>query len=283
MKFLERFPFRIFTSKVWVIILVILTCTVVFFPFYWMVVTSLKKTEHLFVYPPTFIPLVPNLISYIEIFHVRPLATWLGNSFVVASLTTLFSIAVASFGAYGLSRFRFRGKNLLAYLLLATQMLPGVLIIVPIYMIFRNWNLTDELAGLILVYMSFNIPITMWILRGFFDSIPPELEEAAMIDGCSRIGSFLRILFPLSVPGLVGTATVAFIMSWNEYLYARTLISTQSKWTVSVGLSSFIGEYITPWDQIMAGSTVTTLPVLILFLIFQRYLIRGLTAGGVKG
>lgn len=283
MKLLERFPFRVFTSKVWVIILVILTCTVVFFPFYWMVVTSLKKTEHLFAYPPTFIPLVPNLISYIEIFQVRPLATWLGNSFVVASLTTLFSVAVASFGAYGFSRFRFRGKNLLAYLLLATQMLPGVLIIVPIYMIFRNWNLTDELAGLILVYMSFNIPIAMWILRGFFDSIPPELEEAAMVDGCSRMGSFLRIIFPLSAPGLVGTATVVFIMSWNEYLYARTLISTQSKWTVSVGLSSFIGEYITPWDQIMAGATVTTLPILILFLIFQRYLVRGLTAGAVKG
>ncbi len=168
-------------------------------------------------------------------------------------------------------------------LLLISQMLPGVVLIVPLYLIFKELGLLDNLWGLIIADCSFTIPIGVFFLKGYFDTIPIELEEAAIIDGCGRMETLRWIVIPLAMPGIIATGSLIFVLAWNEYLFARTLISTGDKWVTAVGMASFIGHYTTPWNMIMSAAVMSSLPVMFVFMFFQRYLVQGLTAGAVKG
>jgi ABC-type glycerol-3-phosphate transport system permease component len=258
-------------------------CAAVIFPIYWAGVTSFQYREQLYVFPPPFVPGKLSLGNYRDVFQGSGLAGWLWNSFLVSAAATAFSVVLSALGAYSLSRFRYRGRGAMGYLILVTQMLPPTLLVIPIYLIFRDLRLVDTLTGLVLAYTTFALPLCVWMLKGFFDTIPRELEEAAQVDGCSRMGAFVRVVLPLSTPGIAATSFYAFIVAWDEYLLSRTLISTESRWVSSVGLSSFIGAYTTSWDQMMAASLVVALPPLVIFFFLQRYLVSGLTSGALKG
>ena len=253
------------------------------FPFYWMVTTSLKSWSGIFQYPPTFLPLPIDFTAYLDIFEKTRLWLWIVNSLKVCIPTTLLAMVFATTGAYALSRFNFRGRTTAGMLILITQMLPGTLLIIPIYLMFKSMDLLDTFVGLIASYATFGLPFSIWMLKGYFDSIPKELEEAAAVDGCTRVGTLLRIVLPLSLPGLTVTAMFAFVLGWNDLVWAITLVTNPDMRTNAVGLASFVGEYGTPWAQIMGASAISSLPILLLFLFLQRYLLYGLTAGAVKG
>jgi ABC-type glycerol-3-phosphate transport system permease component len=263
--------------------LVIVTILANLFPFYWMVVTSLKSWAGIFTYPPTFLPLPLDTTAYQEVFEKSRLGLWLTNSVAIGLPTTILALICSASGAYALSRFRFRGRGLTAMLILVTQMLPGTLLVIPIYLMFKAWGLLDTHLALILAYATFALPFCIWMLKGYFDTIPIELEEAALVDGCTRLRVLRHIVLPLSLPGLTVTAMFAFVLAWNDLVLAITLNTNPELRTVAVGLASFVGEYGTPWGQIMAASAVSSLPILLLFLFLQRYLLYGLTAGAVKG
>lgn len=257
------------------------------FPLYWMLSSSLQTEESIFSYPPSLIPTRGTFTfePFMTIFTLREhvLGKWIANSIMVSTFSSVAAITLGLTGGYALSRFRFAGATVVGFLILLTQMLPGSLVITPIYMIMRDINLINNSAGLILTYVSFNLPFSIWLLKGFFDNIPVDLEEQALIDGCTRLSAMARITIPLILPGIVSTLLFAFISAWGEYVFALTLIDSLDKWTFSVGAASLKGEYMVHWNQIMAVSFVGTLPVFILFLFMQRYLLAGLTAGGVKG
>jgi ABC-type glycerol-3-phosphate transport system permease component len=264
-------------------VVVLVTILLNLFPFYWMVVTSLKSWAGIFTYPPTFLPLPLDLTAYREVLEKTRFGLWVVNSVAVGVPTTIVAVLFATTGAYALSRFQFRGRGLSGMVILVTQMLPGTLLVIPIYMMFKGAGLLDSHVSLIMAYATFALPFSIWMLKGYFDTIPIELEEAALVDGCTRLGVLRRIVLPLSLPGITVTAMFAFVLAWNDLVLAITLNSNPELRTVAVGLASFVGEYGTPWGQIMAASAMGSLPILLLFLILQRYLLYGLTAGAVKG
>lgn len=261
---------------------VVALITVLLFPIYWMLISSLRG-ESQFSFPPTFFPSHPSATSYVEIFTQKPLGTWLLNSAVVSLASTVLSIVVSAPAAFVLSRFRSVALTSFSIAILVTQMLPATLLIIPMYFLFRTLRLLDSLPGLVLVYTAFAIPLSVWILRGFFDTIPRELEESAKIDGCTELAAFRRITLPLSLPGLAATGVFAFVLAWNDFFFAKTFINSQWKWVVTVGLSSLSGWYVLEWQQTMAASAVFAIPPAIAFLFVQRYLVGGLTGGAVKG
>jgi len=254
----------------------------VVFPFYWMIKTSLETGAGLFSYPPRLRPQVATLDGYRAVMRETPLALWLFNSLVVAGGSTIMALAAGVSGAYGLSRFRYRGRSTIALVILTTQMMPPLVLIIPIYTIFTALNLTDTLFGLVLGNFAFALPVVIWMMKSIFDSIPFEIEEAARSDGASWPLILVRITLPLALPGLVATSIFTFLSGWDEFLLARTIVSHAEKWVGTVGLASFIGVYVTPWDQVLAAATIFTLPPLILFLFVQKYFIAGLGAGAVK-
>ena len=261
----------------------ILACLVSLFPFYWLINTSLQPLETLFVWPPKLLPTLKPLASYANYILTSNILRWLLNTLYVAGVSTLVSSIAAIPAAYAISRFRFRGRAFSTFMVLFTQMLPPVLLVIPIFIIFAQQGLTNTLLGVIYIDIAITLPIGIWFLRGFFDTLPKEIEESAVIDGCGIMGVLLRVLIPLLKPGLVATATWSFIIAWDEYLYAYTMLDNNQLWTASVGLASYMGQYSTPWNEIMMGAAITTLPVIILFGFFQRHLISGLTGGAVKG
>lgn len=255
---------------------------VVVFPVYWMIVCSVTKGS-IFVWPPRLVPPAVTLAPYRQVIEGKPVLLWFGNTAAVAIGTTLVSLLVAIPCGLSLSRFRTRANQSLGIVVLVTQMLPASLLAIPMYMLFARVGLLDNLAGLVVADTAFSVPLAVWMLKGFFDSIPPALEEAAMVDGCSRAAAFLRILVPLALPGIIAVAIFAFMTSWGELFFAQTLINSAGHWVLSVGLSSFEGEYTVDWAAMLAAATIFAIPPLALFLGLQRYLISGLTGGAVKG
>ncbi|RQP21199.1 carbohydrate ABC transporter permease [Piscinibacter terrae] len=211
------------------------------------------------------------------------------NSLIVCSLTTLFSTCVAACAAYALARFRFRGSNAFSMSVTVTQVIPGMLFFLPLYMLYRNLGQTyglvmlDTYHGLIFLYTALFTPASIWIMRGFFVSIPRELEDAAVMDGCSRFGAFVRIVLPISAPGIIATATFVFLLAWDELFFAWVLTSTSDVQTIPVGIRLFISQFQHRYDLMMAAGAVSTLPVLTAFFAGQRYFVKGLAAGAVKG
>jgi N,N'-diacetylchitobiose transport system permease protein len=253
------------------------------FPVFWMVSTAFKSDDQINSITPTWFPLHPTL-SHFRAALARPYFwTDVKNSLIVVLATVLIATAVAFLAAVALAKYRFTGRGAFIVLMIGIQMLPGAGLIIPLYVVLARYHQVNALTGVILTYMTFALPFSVWTLRGFIINIPRELEEAAMVDGSSRLGAFVKILLPLAAPGLVATSVFAFITSWNEYIFARVLLNDQGKQTVTVWLSYFLGtSRHTDWGALMAGSTLTAIPVLLFFLLVQRKIAFGLTAGAVK-
>ncbi len=262
---------------------VTLFCVYVLAPFVWMVSISFKPEAEIFARDLTLFPQAPTLANYRMIFDFIPYHRYFLNSLLVAVVTTLTSVGVSALAAYSFSRFRYRGRGLIAFLIIATQMFPLVTGIIPLYLVFSRLGIINTYWALLIAYVAFTIPFCTWMLKGFFDTIPKEIEEAAIIDGCTRLEVLWRIILPLSVPALVATGVFCFILSWNEFLYATVLTTSDSVRTLPAALGLMIGQGYTQWGGLNAAGILTTLPVVVFFLFFQRYLVEGLTAGAMKG
>jgi N,N'-diacetylchitobiose transport system permease protein len=257
---------------------------VMVFPVFWMVSTSFKPDDEIVGLTPTWLPLHPTISHFREAIHRPYFWENVKNSLIVVTVTVAISIVLAFLAAVALARYRFGGRKLFVVLVIGIQMLPQAGLIIPLYVVLARYHQVNALSGLVVTYLTFVLPFSVWTLRGFLLGIPKELEEAAMVDGSTRLGVFLKILLPLMGPGLVATSVFAFITTWNEYIFARVLLNDQSKQTVTVWLSYFYGSSRhTDWGALMAASTVTAIPVVVFFLLVQRRIAFGLTAGAVRG
>lgn len=254
-------------------------------PFLWQIITSIKEPKELFTIPPTYIPHKISLESYLLIFTQRPFLRYIINSIVVASGTTALAIVVGSLASYALARIRLKGGNLIKRSVLVVAIFPPIILIIPLYEMVSGLGLMNNPLALILPYTAINLPFVIWVLTSFFRQIPRDIEDAAKVDGFSRMGIFLRIILPLSAPALATTAILVFIFAWNEFLFALTFMTNDLKRTVPVGISMLSGVtvYEIPWDQISAAIVITTLPLVLMVLFFQKRIVEGLTAGAVKG
>jgi multiple sugar transport system permease protein len=255
----------------------------VLFPFYWMTITSFKSEEQMRSLVSMFWPSPVVAENYQQLLTKTDFTVWYGNSAIVAISATLVATAIGTIGAYALARLRFMGRAFLSSAVLITYLVPPSILFIPLYAQIRMLGLADSLGGLIAAYPSFTVPFVTWLLMGYFESIPVELEEAAMIDGATRFGAFRRVILPLAAPGLLAAALYAFTQAWNEFLYALVFISDVKQRTLPVGLSTFITGDVYGWGYLMAGAVLTTLPVIVVYIYLQRYMVEGLTAGSVKG
>jgi len=253
------------------------------FPVYWMLTTALASSGDLFAGRQSFLPELQNLPELLRSIGDVPILRWLGNTVFIAVGTTVISLVLGTIGGYGLSRYEFRGKGFVNFLLFMTQVLPEALIVVPLYAMFIALGLLNSMWGLVLANVGFSLPVSMFILKSAMDAVPRELEESAAIDNCPRFGTLMMIVLPLIAPSMAAAAVIAFFAGWNEFLFASTFLSDQSSWPVSVGLASFIGQYDTPLASVMGSALVFSVPAIVFFLLVQRKIVSGLTAGAVKG
>jgi len=257
---------------------------VMVFPVFWMISTAFKPNEQIVSLNPTWLPLHPTLQHFRDAIDKPFFWTDVKNSLIVVCATVAISIVLAFLAAVALARYGFAGRKLFVVLVIGIQMLPQAGLIIPLYVVLARYHQTNALTGLTITYMTFVLPFCVWTLRGFLLGIPKELEEAAMVDGSTRLGVFIKILLPLMGPGLVATSVFAFITTWNEYIFAVVLLHDQSKQTVTVWLSYFLGSSRhTDWGALMAASTLTAVPVIVFFLMVQRRIAFGLTSGAVRG
>ena len=256
---------------------------IVLLPFYWMVVSSFRAPEALFSSKPSLWLSEPVLVHYAHVLRRTPFVIQFQNSAIVALFTTLACILSGSFAGYSLSRFRFTGKLVVSVVIFLAMMFPATVVLIPMFLVFRTLRLLNTYGGLVIAYATFALPFCTWMMKGFFDSIPVELEEAAIVDGCTRAGALFRITLPLAAPGVAATAMFGFLLAWNEYLFALTLTTSEDMRTLPVGLTLFSGEYYTNYGALMAASLMICIPVLVFFLYTNKYMIQGLTAGAVKG
>jgi ABC-type glycerol-3-phosphate transport system permease component len=252
-------------------------------PFYWMIATSLKHDREIYGYEATLIPQAPTLKSYVTIFRDTPYLMFLRNSLTVAVGSTLLSMLIACLGAYAIARLNFPGRALLARCLVVTYLVPTSLLFIPLFALMSTLRLTDSLHGLTIAYLGFDVPFCTWLLMGYFKSVPVELEEAALVDGCNRISALIRVVLPLSLPALVVVTFFSFTHAWNEFLYAHVFTSTNSARTITTGLAIFMNEDVFFWGPLMASTIISALPPVLMFLFLQRWVVKGLTLGGVKG
>lgn len=254
-------------------------------PFLWELLTSFKSSKEILAIPPTYWPEKFSFESYYKIFTQRPFLQYIRNSIIVGLGTTLLTVTVGALGAYGLTRSVLRGGELIYRALLVASIFPPIVLVVPLYEMIRVLMLINNPLALILSYTVLNLPFAVWILSSFFRQIPRDIEDAARVDGFSRIGVFLRIIIPLSAPVFATTGILVFIFAWNEFLFALTFMTMDSARTVPVGIAmlSGVSVYEIPWDQISAAVVVTTLPIVLVIILFQRSIVYGLTLGAVKG
>lgn len=252
-------------------------------PVYWLLATSLTPRSEVFSYPPRLFPSAVTLDAYRAIFDNAALFGYLKNSIIVSVVTAVLSVVVSAYMGYSFSKFRYRGRRSLMYLVLSSQMFPQALLLVTLYSVFSAYGLLNTYAALVLSFTTFTLPLCVWMLKGFFDTIPDELVEAARVDGASRLRIIHSIVLPLAAPGLVAAGLFAFVRGWNDFIFALTLAGPD-KQTLPPGLvNTFVGEAATAWPELMAASLVVSLPVSIAFIALQRFLVGGLTAGAVKG
>jgi ABC-type glycerol-3-phosphate transport system permease component len=256
---------------------------VIVFPVLWMIFTSLRPTTAL----AARIPLSEyadglGFSAYGRLFSDSDFGRYLMNSLLVSAVSTACTVVLASLAAYGLSRFRFRMRGPILIVVLATQLLPFVVLITPMYIALGEIGLLDSYAGLVIVYVAMTLPLAIYLTMGYFDTIPPVLDEAARIDGCSTVGIIFRVILPIALPGIATVVITTFIATWEEYFFASVLMTSNERKTVQVGLSSFFGEYASDWGMIMAAATVATIPTIALFSLVQKRLVAGMAAGSVK-
>jgi ABC-type glycerol-3-phosphate transport system permease component len=259
-----------------------LLVAVMVFPLWWALVASFTPEARLFG-TSDLIPRALVLDHYRALFGSRDFWTPIRNSLIVAGLTTLLSVALAAGCAYALARLRFRGKTMALAFVLAVSMFPQISIVSPLYLVLRTTGLLDTYGGLVLPYLTFAMPLAVWLLVGYFRQLPAELEEAALVDGAGRLRTLWEIVLPLAWPGLATTAILTFLYSWNEFLFALSFTLSPERHTVPVAIMLFRGQYQVPWGEILASAVVATLPVAAIVLVAQRRIVAGLTSGGVKG
>jgi multiple sugar transport system permease protein len=251
-------------------------------PLAWAI-SSAFKTQAEILGSVNFLPQQPTLDNFKVVIGQTAFPHWFLNSLIVSGSTTILAILIGSMAGYAMSRWRFRGRALFGNTLLVVQMFPGVMLAIPLYLLLTTYHLIDTLWALLVTYLTFALAFSVWMLKGYFDGIPREIEEAALIDGVSRIGILWRIILPLAGPGITTVAVYAFLLAWNEFFFAYVFLASNSKYTLMLGMYSFIQQFTTQWGNIMAAGTLTTLPVLVFFFLIQRVLTRGLVAGAVKG
>ena len=271
----------------YVVIVAILVVFLVWtlFPIYWMFITSIKKTVHVFDLPPEIFPSTPTFEHYLELDQGSiKVSIFFMNSVINSIGTVLLAIVLAVLAAYALSRVKFRFRKAVSVGILTTQMFPLVVLLIPLYLLYKNLHLLNTYQGLILAFTSFTLPFSIWMLKGFIDSVPIEVEESAFMDGCTRLQILTRILVPLIIPGIVATGVFAFLDAWNNLLFPLMLVSKPSMKTLPPGMIlAFAGEFKHDWGGMMATSVIVSLPVVVAFVVVQRFLVEGLTRGAIKG
>ncbi|MEV8537989.1 carbohydrate ABC transporter permease [Streptomyces sp. NPDC051572] len=260
----------------------LLVFVVVGFPLYWMLDTAFKPAKDAIDPDPSLLPTGITLDNFRRALDIADFWGPVGRSLIVSLSVVVIGVVVGLLAALAISRFAFRGRKIVIVGILAVQMVPLVSMIIPVFLLLNDLDQYDKLSGLVITYLTFILPFTVWTLRGFIVNIPKELEEAAMVDGCSRTGAFIRVVFPLLAPGMVATSVYGFIQAWNEYLYALMLLSQEHQ-TATVWLGNFTTKHGTEYAPMMAGATMMAVPIVVLFLIVQRKMAAGLTAGAVKG
>jgi len=253
------------------------------FPFAWMISTAFKESREIFASPPSLLPRSFTLDNLQRLFAETRALTYLKNSIVVSLSTVAVTIAVATPAAYSLTRFRFPGREQLAGTILFTYMFAPIMIIVPFYVMMRFLGLTNTHLGLVLAYTAFCLPFSLWMLRTFFQSIPIDIEQAAMVDGANRVQTVLYVVLPLSLPGVLATSIFTFVLTWNDYIFARVLISADELKTLPVGIADLYNASVVDWGMIMAAGLIILTPVLAVFFLIQKYMVVGLGAGALKG
>jgi len=275
-------PLNIILPKALIWVFLILVCIYCLIPFAWMLSTSLKTEAEAFRIPPTWIPLEPTIDSYIGIWVRKNFGIYFLNSTVISLATAVLSTFFGALAGYGFSRFFFRGRKFLIGFFLATQMLPGVLLVGPYFKILSRVGLYDTRTGLIIAFLTICLPFSTWMMKGFIDKVPLELDQSAMVDGCSRVGLFFKIVLPIVAPGMVATILFGFLLAWGDLLWALCLTSSENMITVTLGIARTVGEFRIIWPMLMAGSLVGGMPAILLYIFLQRLLVQGLTAGAVK-
>lgn len=260
----------------------VVACFIIAAPFLWMVSTSLKDPQELNLPTPTLVPHSLYLGNFSDVWVRSDFGIYFLNSVIIATATTLISVFLATMAGYAFARFALPGGKALLLGILATQMFPGILLAIPLYIVMRNLNLIDSRLSLVISYTSFALPFCIWMLRNYFLTVPRELDEAAMVDGCTQLSALWRVILPLARPGIAATSVFSFILAWDEFLYANTFINSADLRTVSIGLQSLIGQYSTNWGLLMAGTVIATVPIVIFFMFVQRNLTE-VVGGSLKG
>ena len=254
------------------------------FPLVWMVITSVKPQFELFRIPPTFWPEQITFEHYARLLWDTPFLLYMRNSLLLSSATTVLVLAVATLGAHSLVRFRYPGRDRLAQLVLFTYLLPSVVLLLPLYLMMVWLGVANSLLSLVIAYTTFALPYALWLLRSFMQGIPDDLENAALVDGATRMGAFFDVILPQALPGIISTSLFTFILSWNEYLYALVLVNTDEARPLTTGvMNMLISAFNIEWSLLMAASVMMSLPLIVIFAFLQSYLTRGFGAGGVKG
>jgi multiple sugar transport system permease protein len=272
-------------TSFWILIYLALFVMAIFnlTPFFWMVTSSFKSESEVFSYPATLIPEVFTVYAYSKIWFQEKFFQYFLNSLIVSVSTAAFSSMIGAFAAYGFSRFQFKGKTLLMTIFLSSQMIPGVLLVGPYFKMLSYVKLYNTLLGLILSQTTITLPFSIWMLKGYVDTVPVEIDQAAMVDGASRTRTFLMVVLPGILPGLVATVIFAFLLSWGDLLWALCLISAKSKQTLTLGITQLVGEFRTEWSTIMAATVIATMIPAVLYLMLQNFLIKGFTEAAIKG
>jgi ABC-type glycerol-3-phosphate transport system permease component len=278
----RRLSRRIGGVFAWVVLL--LAIVVALFPFAWILRTAVTPTPEAFSLRPSLLPTNVTFEHFVRVTTSTVLPFWryFLNSTMVSLGTTVLVLIAGSWGAYALARLQFKGRRAFGISLLLIQLFPAVLLVIPLFVVFARVGLVNNLLGLVVAYTTFNLPFVTWLLRGYFLSIPPELEDAARIDGCGYLGVLFRVVLPMAAPGLAAVATLAFVQSWNEFFFAFVFINDDAKRVLAIGLTAYMDQFRTDYTGLFAMATLTTLPVVLVFVVFQRFLVGGLTAGAVK-
>jgi ABC-type glycerol-3-phosphate transport system permease component len=271
------------TRRVWIYLCALAMAVFCGFPLFWMALTSLKIDREILTSVPVFWPSMLQTDAYQRLFSMTNFATYFVNSITVAAGATILNMIVATLAAYGITRSRFRGRDLIATIMLFTYMFAPIMIIVPFYVMVRFLGLTNTHTGLVMAYTAFCLPFNLWMLRTFFQSIPVDIEEAAMIDGANRFQAVVHVVFPLALPGVVATGIFTFILAWNDYIFARVLLSADELKTLPVGIADLYNASVVDWGMIMASGLLVIAPIAGVFVFIQKYLVAGWGAGGVKG
>ena len=265
------------------VLVIVIVCLLVIFPIYWMVLSTFQPENSTLSFPPPLFLVGFDFDAITALFRDQPILSWLGHSVLIALMTVAITLVASIFGAYLLGRLQWHGKVLFGFLLLFTQMMPGTMIVVPVLQFYRTLHWTNNFPALALIYAALNIPLGSWILKSSFDHVPSDVLDAAMVDGCNPFGVLRRVLVPLSLPGLVAVAVVAFFGSWNDFIFASALITDRNQYTAGLGIATFISQQDVPIFELQAAGVVFSILPVAFYLSVQRYVVRGLTAGAVKG